>query len=109
VPDPPTSKFCDGCGLALPMARVTSTPRPRPDDAPAVRCRECGVQAVSRRCRNCGYPVPWPDDVLPPDELPARTVPPSLELGGEDAPSLELDDAGDGGGGGGDGGGGGEG
>jgi hypothetical protein len=91
APDPLTSKFCEGCGLVLPFWR----PRPvaKPADKPEIRCRECGVIAVSRRCRNCGFPVTWPEDMVPPDEEgpPGKPAPPALELP-DDGPALELDD-----------------
>jgi hypothetical protein len=95
--DPPPSKFCDGCGLALPMARA----RPGAGRAAAggkgeaavIRCGECGTVATSRRCRGCGARVRWPADVVPPDEEVQRPIPPALELDDDGGPGLELGEA----------------
>ena len=65
-PEPP-SRFCDSCGLALPVAR-----RPRVvgaaqgEEIPQVVCGQCGTPARAARCFVCGAPVHWPEGVTPP-------------------------------------------
>lgn len=106
-PDPPP-KFCDACGLAtgaMPRKAVSAAAAKAKADA-EIRCPECGLLAVSRRCSGCGAKVRWPDDVLPIDERPIPVSGPALtdaEGGGFPVTS----DGGDGGDDGGDGDGGG--
>jgi hypothetical protein len=95
VPEPPASKFCDGCGLALPVLRsanVRARARARAEEPTAVRCPECGLHASARRCRGCGALVRWPEGVIPPDEqgdMPGKGADPALELP-DDGMHLEL-------------------
>ena len=65
-PDPPTSRFCDACGLALPVRRRAATEKIA-EGAEPVRCPECGVPAVALRCRACGSRVRWPEGQDPPE------------------------------------------
>lgn len=65
--DPP-SRFCDACGLALPVVRRAAAPAATAGEE-EVRCPECGLVARARRCRGCGAPVRWPEHLVPPDEL----------------------------------------
>jgi hypothetical protein len=63
----PFTRFCDGCGLANPYYRPP--PKATATKVPLeVRCDECGLLAVSRRCRGCGAAVKWPEGVSPPGE-----------------------------------------
>ena len=91
VPEP-AGRFCDACGLALPVARRVA-PRGKPEPI-EVRCPECGLHAYSRRCRGCGAQVRWPEGMLPPDEMndmPGKGADPALEL--DEGNALELGEA----------------
>jgi len=70
-PDPP-GRFCEACGVALPRLAASNTAqeKARAAEPLQVRCPECGMPAMARKCRACGARVSWPDDVTPPDEDP---------------------------------------
>lgn len=104
-PDPPP-RFCDACGLATGLARpaASGAKTKAKADVPELRCNECGLVAVSRRCRGCGGKIRWPDDAIPPDEQPERIsglVADGLDAGGFAGGESAGGDTGGGAGGGG--------
>jgi hypothetical protein len=66
------SRFCDACGLSMGVApsafaEVDPAEEPLETTEVEVRCLECGMTAQGKRCRGCGAPIKWPEDLEPTD------------------------------------------
>jgi hypothetical protein len=90
----PAPRFCVGCNVVIPGHRPTSWRSE--DDAPKVRCQDCGVACTRRVCRACGCRVRWPEDLVPFDEQdhapPPEPAPtPDGELPGEEVDLGDVD------------------
>ncbi len=53
TPAAPGARFCERCGMSLPVLRRAAAARPD-DAASAVRCRSCGTAVTGAACPACG-------------------------------------------------------
>jgi hypothetical protein len=61
--DEAKGRFCDACGMSvIPYVKRKDDDEPAGEEAPKVRCRQCGTKAPPPICPGCGHKLPEPED-----------------------------------------------